>query len=286
MKNSIINVLTVIDYIENNLSEKLNLESISNAVHYSKYHLHRVFINILNMSIHDYVLRRRLTEAAKLLAFSNKTIIEISLIAGYESQQAFTKIFKAMYKKTPNQYRKEEEFYPLQLRYNLNNKQSRSITEINWKSDIVYASKKDIYAWMELVHHAIDGFPNLREDEYLEKLKYSMKHKEALIIRSKHTVIGAMAFCRKTGSIEFLGVHPQYRKHEIAKAFLNRLYYEMLDDMPICITTFRDGDKADTGYRDAYKKLGFVEADLLTEYGYPTQKMILVKFGEEETNHE
>ena len=34
----------------------------------------------------------------------------------YESQQAFTNIFKQMYKKTPNEYRMNEEFYPLQLR--------------------------------------------------------------------------------------------------------------------------------------------------------------------------
>jgi len=45
---------------------------------------------------HAYLQRRRLTEAAKLLVFSNTSILEIALISGYESQQAFTERFKAM----------------------------------------------------------------------------------------------------------------------------------------------------------------------------------------------
>ncbi|MEH2944888.1 hypothetical protein VSQ32_19105 [Lachnospiraceae bacterium KK002] len=36
-------------------------------------------------------------------------------MSGYESQQAFTDIFKAMYKTSPAEFRKTENFYPLQL---------------------------------------------------------------------------------------------------------------------------------------------------------------------------
>ena len=119
MDNKIENIITVINYIENNISEKMSLSTIARAVGYSKYHLHRMIVETVGLSIHDYVQRRQLTEAAKLLVFSKKSILEISLIAGYESQQAFTNIFKQMYKKTPNEYRMNEEFYPLQLRFNL-----------------------------------------------------------------------------------------------------------------------------------------------------------------------
>ena len=38
MNDNIVNIEKVIDYIENNLSNKLDLEKISEAVHYSKYH--------------------------------------------------------------------------------------------------------------------------------------------------------------------------------------------------------------------------------------------------------
>ena len=89
MNDTIANIEKVIDYIENNLNNKLNLEKISEAVHYSKYHLHRLFSDTVGMTIHDYAGRRQLTEAAKLLVFSDRPIIEIAFICGYESQQAF-----------------------------------------------------------------------------------------------------------------------------------------------------------------------------------------------------
>lgn len=277
MQINIINVTAAIDYIENNLADKLDLEIVAQAVHYSKYHLHRVFTETVGLTIHDYVQRRKLTEAAKLLIFSDKPIIEIALIAGYESQQAFTTIFKLMYKKTPRQYREAEEFYPLQLRYVLNKEPTKVCTEIDWQQDILFAADSDIPAWMDLVHLVVDGFPYLKEDDYLEQLKRCIQKKQALIIKDEVTIIGAMAFNTETGSIDFLGVHPQYRKRDIAKAFLQKLLGELLKDVPISITTFREGDKADPGYREIFKKLGFAEAELLIEFGYPTQKFILQK---------
>ena len=119
MENLIINIETVIGYIESHLDEKLDLEKVSEAVHYSKYHLHRMFTNTVGMTIHDYVQRRQLTEAAKLLIFSSKPIIEVAFFCGYESQQAFSSVFKSMYKVPPAQYREKGTFYPLQLRFAL-----------------------------------------------------------------------------------------------------------------------------------------------------------------------
>jgi len=69
------------------LMKKIDLEKVSEAVHYSKYHLHRMFTNTVGMTIHDYVQRRQLTEAAKLLVFSSKPIIdtEIDGVVGMNS---------------------------------------------------------------------------------------------------------------------------------------------------------------------------------------------------------
>ncbi len=81
MQNQIENVMTIINYIEDYLAENPDLDTIA---------------------------------AAKLLVFSENPIMEVAAIAGYESQQAFTAVFKEMYKKTLGKYREEEEFYPLQ----------------------------------------------------------------------------------------------------------------------------------------------------------------------------
>ncbi len=274
MSGNIKNVMETIDYIESHLHEKLDLETISRAVHYSKYHLHRMFTGTVGLTIQTYVQRRQLTEAAKRLVFSNRSILEIALFAGYESQQSFTDIFKAMYKKSPNQYREEEEFYPLQLRYVLNENPT-SFDVKNWQDKIVFATKEDIPQWIKLVHLAIDGFPHLNEKQYLEQLQEYIKNKRALILKDADTAIGIMEFHEITGTIDFLGIHPQYRKKEIAKAFCEKALHELAHSKQISVTTFREGDKADTGYRQLWGSLGFTEAELLVEFGYPTQRFIL-----------
>ena len=275
MQNNIENIITVIDHIENNLNEKLNLTSIANAAGYSKYHLHRMFQDTVGLSIHDYVRRRQLTEAAKLLVFSNKSILEIAFLSGYDSQQAFTTVFKQMYKKSPNEYRLNQEFYPLQLRFILKKELATTSPSDDIKANITLATISDIPLWLDLVHLIIDGFPNLKEDEYLEYLKKSIYENRAFILKDKHIAIAVMAINYDSKSIDFFGVHPLYRKCEIPKLFLEKVMNEFLKGEEISITTFREGDKADTGYRKIYKELGFAEAELLIEFGYPTQRLVL-----------
>ena len=81
-KNVVEKVSAAIEFIEEHLMEKLDLDRISTAVHYSKYYLHRVFMRTVGLTIHDYVQRRQLTEAAKLLVFSEKPMVEIAAAAG------------------------------------------------------------------------------------------------------------------------------------------------------------------------------------------------------------
>lgn len=268
----IISLEKVIDFIENHLDGKLDLDTVATAARYSKYHLHRIFTDTVGMTIHDYVGRRQLTEAAKLLVFSEKPVIEIAFICGYESQQAFTTVFKSMYKIPPAEYRERREFYPLQLRFSLH----RKVTNMEFKkSDIRFAEISDIPEWIKLVCLVIDGYPHLDEADYLQKLNDSIKEKRALILKDMDTVIGIMAFSYDTGSIEFMGVHPQYRGSGIQKAFLDRLMKDFLPGREVSTTTFREYDKADTGYREELKQLGFAERELLVEFGYPTQRFVL-----------
>ena len=44
---------------------------------------------------------------------------------------------------------------------------------------------------------------------------------------------------------------------------------ELAAGKEISITTYREGDRADTGHRREIKNLGFAEAELLVEFGYP-----------------
>jgi len=269
---TVVSIEEVIDYIEANLDGKLDLEMVAEAVHYSKYHLHRMFSGTIGMTIHDYVQRRQLTEAAKLLVFSDRPIIEVAFICGYESQQAFSSAFKSMYKIPPAEYRDNREFYPLQLRFALHRNVANKVFT---KDDICLAERADIPAWMNLMRLVIDGYPVMNEADYLNAITKSIDEKRALVLKNDNILVGAMAFSDQSGCIDFLGINPQYRKQGIQKLFLDALMEIYLPEQEISMTTYREGDKADTGYRDILKQLGFAEKELLIEFGYPTQRFAL-----------
>ena len=272
MEHQVINIEMVIDYIENNLDGKIDLETVANEIHYSKYHLHRMFTSTVGMTIHDYVQRRQLTEAAKLLVFSDKPIIEIAFICGYESQQAFSSAFKSMYKIPPAQYRENREFYPLQLRFTLH----RNIANKEFKKDdICFAEKSDIPIWMDLMRLVIDGYPVMNEADYLKEIIRHIEEKHALVLKDDGILVGAMAFSDNPSCIDYLGIHPQYRKQDIQKLFLDILLETYLPGKEISMTTYREGDRADTGHRELLKNLGFAEKELMIEYGYPTQRFTI-----------
>lgn len=275
-------ITAVISYVEAHLNEKLDLDTIADAVCYSKYHLHRMFTDTVGITPNDYIQRRQLTEAAKLLVFSEKPLIEVALTAGYESQQAFTSIFKSMYKQTPLKYRQNKIFYPLQLEFTLNKNPTAPDIDIR---EISYATSDDISDWMHFVSLVIDGFPCLDETSHLEQIKQYVRRRQALILRDGSAIVGAAAFSYQTASIDFLAVHPQYRHDGTTQALFDFMMVNLFAGREISITTFREGDKADTGQREAYQRLGFAEAELLTEFGYPTQRLVFPPT-QEKSGHE
>lgn len=261
-----------IRYIEENLDGKLELDTVAAALHYSKFYLHRSFRKTVGLTVHGYIQRRQLTEAARRLAFSQKPILEIALMSGYESQQAFTGRFKALYKTTPGEFRAGERFYPLQLALPLREAPSGGTLT---KDAIRFAAPADAADWMELARLAVDGYPYLDWKEYAEKLRQSIAEKRALLLRDGGLLVGALGFSGNPGRIDYLAVHPQYRRLGIPKLFLDKLTGELLRDRAITVTTYRAGDQADTGYRAEWLRLGFAEGEMLVEYGYPTQRLVL-----------
>lgn len=277
MAGSIEAVSRAVDFIEAHLEEKIDLSTVAGAAHYSRYHLHRIFYRTVGITIHDYILRRRLTEAAKLLIFSRLRVLDIAVIAGYETQQAFTSSFKAMYKQPPHQFRRNGVFYPLQLRFTA--RQAPGLAGISphkLAAGITPAQMEDIPAWMELARLSVDGFPYFQESSYLPQLERAIREERALILRDGEKASGVLVFQKKTGCIDFMAVHPQYRGRGVERAFLDKLMRECLAGRELSITTFRAGDKADTGYRAVCQQLGFAQSELLVEFGYPTQRMVLV----------
>lgn len=131
MKSNAYVISKVIDFIEENLTDDLDLEKIADVACYSKYHLHRMFADVVGCTVHQYIQRRRLTEAARQLVYTDKSIMDITLTAGYETQQSFTLAFKKLYRESPQVYRKKKEFKSIQLKYKQNKVEYISYNKLN-----------------------------------------------------------------------------------------------------------------------------------------------------------
>ena len=270
-------VADTLNYIERQLTAeprhdfaaKLDLSNIAGATGYSKFHLHRLFRANTGQTMHSYVLRRRLTEAARQLVFSNRPLIDIALQSGYDSQQAFTAVFKAMYKLPPAEYRTRKEFYPLQFPLHLHTAPQLLPQTIR------PARPEDIPDWLQLMRQSVAGYPHWHEADYCRHLRACIAQQQALLIPGAQGLAAALAFSAGSGCIDFLAVQPQYRQKGLAKTLLHKLRRDILPRQNIFTTTFRAGDPAESGQRTALLKLGFAADDLLVEFGYPTQRFTL-----------
>lgn len=97
-----------INYIEEHLHETITMEQIAQEVNASVFHFQRTFSILTDMSIADYIRRRRLTLAAQELINTNSKVIDIAYKYGYDSPEAFTKAFRKQHNVTPSEVRKQQ----------------------------------------------------------------------------------------------------------------------------------------------------------------------------------
>ena len=97
-----------IRFIESNLKKPLKVQDVSLDIGYSLYHFTRVFSDCTGHSPYDYIIRRRLSEAAReLLDVGNtKTILDISLEHAFQNPETFSRAFRKMFGILPRQARK------------------------------------------------------------------------------------------------------------------------------------------------------------------------------------
>ena len=93
-------------YIENHLESDITLEDVAEVAGLSKFHLVRAFSTYSGQSVMRYVRARRLSEAAKRLAVEDCGILDVALVAGYGSHEAFTRAFSEQFGISPSQLQK------------------------------------------------------------------------------------------------------------------------------------------------------------------------------------
>ncbi len=95
-----------LEYINQNLTGDVSLETLAKKAYLSKYHYHRLFHQSFGEGVSKYVNKKRMESAAKELTETELSIIDIALKYQYSSQEAFSRAFKRIYQITPGNYRR------------------------------------------------------------------------------------------------------------------------------------------------------------------------------------
>lgn len=103
--NSMERINRAIDYIEAHMTEDIDLQEVAKRAGCSVFHFQRMFSYITDLSLSEYIRRRRLTLAAFDLRDENMKIIDVAAKYGYHSPEAFSRAFKNMHGVMPSKAR-------------------------------------------------------------------------------------------------------------------------------------------------------------------------------------
>ena len=88
------NMMEIKKYLDENYQNKITLDDLSKRYYINKYYLTRAFKEQFGISIMDYLLKVRITEAKNLLRFSNMTAEAIGTKVGIGDIYYFSRVFK------------------------------------------------------------------------------------------------------------------------------------------------------------------------------------------------
>ena len=108
-----------IEYIEQHITEELDYEKVAEVAGCPSYYFQQMFLYMTDMTLREYIRRRRLSLAAVELQKDTGRVIDIAVKYGYESPTAFTRAFKSFHGIVPSVLKTEnvslQAFPPIQF---------------------------------------------------------------------------------------------------------------------------------------------------------------------------
>ncbi|MCM1523620.1 MAG: AraC family transcriptional regulator [Ruminococcus sp.] len=99
-------LMPVLDYIESNFRNGFSLTLLAERAGITPQHLCRIFRKTMNMRPSEYLTRRRLTEAKKLLTETDMPVSRICVSSGFADPGYFSAVFRQYEGLSPSEYRK------------------------------------------------------------------------------------------------------------------------------------------------------------------------------------
>lgn len=100
-------VMRARDFIDASSHEQLQLPEMARVACLSTHHFLRCFKELFRETPHQYLMRRRLEAARRLLSETDSPVTQICLSVGFENASSFTRTFRRRFGLTPENFRRQ-----------------------------------------------------------------------------------------------------------------------------------------------------------------------------------
>lgn len=117
MKEQIMAVQKMQEYIEDNLSDEISLGDLSKVSHFSPWYSYRLFRNYIGLTPAEYIRRLRLSHSAMILKKGGSKVIDVAVGIGFGSTDGFQRAFFREFGCNPKEYSRTKIPIPLFIPY-------------------------------------------------------------------------------------------------------------------------------------------------------------------------
>jgi YesN/AraC family two-component response regulator len=100
-------VVSVLEYINGNMEQKLTLDVLEDLFFINKYYLCHIFKQSTGFTVNEYIAYKRIMKAQELLS-QNIPVLEVADLVGYGDYSNFYKSFKRITGSSPKKYEKQK----------------------------------------------------------------------------------------------------------------------------------------------------------------------------------
>lgn len=103
----------VSSYLHNHMDERITLEQLSNVFYVSGTHIKNSIKAVYGTSLYSFIRTQKMESAAFMLRYTDKSILEISNLHGYDNASKFSSAFRNVIGLSPNEYRASTDTKPI-----------------------------------------------------------------------------------------------------------------------------------------------------------------------------
>lgn len=96
----------VIQFINDNITEKIEIQQLTEMTKWSHHHFIRTFTKYINQTPYQYILKKKIEKAKAIICESDTSLSIIAVELGFSSYSNFCNAFKKETGKTPEMFRK------------------------------------------------------------------------------------------------------------------------------------------------------------------------------------